>query len=602
VTISGDNSNGAGYLPGETVQVNVSGPNEYTAQCEAIVGPEGTWSCQITLWSDERAIGEYSYVAHGVQSGTSESGTFTDTVNVRLAATGLPAGTSVSVPWSGTNNGGNPVSGTATFTPPATALLGGFQDNSTLNCTFPASINAAGNLYNLSSTPCPLTTGPGGPPTPTRTFTATYVLAPPSNTQPSITNLTGPSPVDEHAITERTYTFSFTDPDANTWSFVSGYPTCGTGGSLVSGSASINQSAKTGEFKCIFDDGPATPTVTAKIFDGTVESLEAPFDVIVNNVAPTATLGNSGPVGEGTAATISFSSPSDPSGADTSAGFKYSFSCSNNAAALAATYAAATNTTGSTPCTFGDNGLFTVVARILDKNDGYTDHTTEVTVNNVAPSKTTDSFFLNPYTGAAAASVGFSDPGWLDVVTATFSAPWPSPASQGPGAGPAALTGTFSSDYTYGPGCITDAISVRVQDDDGDYFDHEFAAADTLGVHTVSFKAPIREGTRNIAKLGNVIPVKLEVLDCHGNPVTGLTLSIRLRNGDSTDETEVGATVVDATSVSSADAGNIMRYQAVDGFYMYNLATRGLATGVPFTIIIRDGDLLVASALIELKK
>ena len=35
VTISGDNSDGAGYLAGETVDVVVSGPNGYAASCTA---------------------------------------------------------------------------------------------------------------------------------------------------------------------------------------------------------------------------------------------------------------------------------------------------------------------------------------------------------------------------------------------------------------------------------------------------------------------------------------------------------------------------------------------------------------------------------------
>jgi len=34
VTIYGDNSDGAEYLPGETVHVDVSGPNGYASSCE----------------------------------------------------------------------------------------------------------------------------------------------------------------------------------------------------------------------------------------------------------------------------------------------------------------------------------------------------------------------------------------------------------------------------------------------------------------------------------------------------------------------------------------------------------------------------------------
>ena len=78
VTISGDNSDGAGYLPGETVQVEVSGPNGYTAACEGVADADGAWSCQVTLWDSLDAVGDYAYTATGLTSGVSQSGTFTD--------------------------------------------------------------------------------------------------------------------------------------------------------------------------------------------------------------------------------------------------------------------------------------------------------------------------------------------------------------------------------------------------------------------------------------------------------------------------------------------------------------------------------------------
>ena len=49
VTISGDNSNAAGYLAGEAVHVAVSGPNAWTATCDAVADAAGAWSCQVTL-------------------------------------------------------------------------------------------------------------------------------------------------------------------------------------------------------------------------------------------------------------------------------------------------------------------------------------------------------------------------------------------------------------------------------------------------------------------------------------------------------------------------------------------------------------------------
>jgi hypothetical protein len=78
VTINGDNSDGAGYAAGETVQVDVSGPSGYTSSCNGVADSSGAWSCQVTLNADASAVGSYSYTATGQTSGVSESGTFTD--------------------------------------------------------------------------------------------------------------------------------------------------------------------------------------------------------------------------------------------------------------------------------------------------------------------------------------------------------------------------------------------------------------------------------------------------------------------------------------------------------------------------------------------
>ena len=80
-------------------------------------------------------------------------------------------------------------------------------------------------------------------------------------------------------------------------------------------------------------------------------------------------------------------SPSDPSSADTTAGFKYAFACDGLDASLPTTYAAAgTSTTQS--CLFDDNGSFTVKGRIFDKDNGFTTYQATVVVNNVAPTAT----------------------------------------------------------------------------------------------------------------------------------------------------------------------------------------------------------------------
>jgi hypothetical protein len=96
VTISGDNSDGAGYVYSDTVKVDVTGPNGYTSSCQANPDVNGAWSCQVTLNDDDSAVGEYSYTANGSISGTSQSGTFTDaykTITTVLLTTGTnPSG------------------------------------------------------------------------------------------------------------------------------------------------------------------------------------------------------------------------------------------------------------------------------------------------------------------------------------------------------------------------------------------------------------------------------------------------------------------------------------------------------------------------------
>jgi hypothetical protein len=78
VTLSGNNNslNGSmlGYIPGETVQVNVWGPNGYTATCEGIAGELGEWECQITLWDSELAVGDYFYICHWADFGHFRNG------------------------------------------------------------------------------------------------------------------------------------------------------------------------------------------------------------------------------------------------------------------------------------------------------------------------------------------------------------------------------------------------------------------------------------------------------------------------------------------------------------------------------------------------
>ncbi len=202
-----------------------------------------------------------------------------------------------------------------------------------------------------------------------------------------------------------------------------------------------------------------------------VQSPAIALTIDIANVDPTATLGNNGPVNEGSTATISFSAPVDPSGADAAAGFHYAFACTN-APLNAATYA---NSGGSpnTTCSFPDNSARIVRGRIIDKDGGFTDYITVVTVNDVPPVLTAPA----PQTGSEGAAGAFSlgtlsDPG--------ADGPWAITVNWGDGrndnmtsqAGPLAGTHAYADNGTY-------TVSVSVQD------------ADNVASNTVTFPAVI---------------------------------------------------------------------------------------------------------------
>lgn len=78
VYISGDNSDGAGFVADESVMVEVSGTNGFAASCTAVADANAAWACALTLPADA-PDGSYSYVATGQTSAFQQSGGFTVT-------------------------------------------------------------------------------------------------------------------------------------------------------------------------------------------------------------------------------------------------------------------------------------------------------------------------------------------------------------------------------------------------------------------------------------------------------------------------------------------------------------------------------------------
>lgn len=170
-------------------------------------------------------------------------------------------------------------------------------------------------------------------------------------------------------------------------------------------------------------NGSLTPTktytdqgifnVTLTVTDGQGLQWQDSMQVTVGNVAPAATFANNGPRNEGSTASVSFSGQQDPSALDTSAGFRYSYDF-NNDGTFEITNSTATS--ANLPAALSADGpaARVVRGRITDKDGGFTDYTTTVTINNVAPT-------VNFSTSIANTTVTFtpsvSDPGNLDTFT-----------------------------------------------------------------------------------------------------------------------------------------------------------------------------------------
>jgi PKD repeat protein len=244
---------------------------------------------------------------------------------------------------------------------------------------------------------------------------------------------------------------SFTDPGADTWIATVNY---GDG----SGVQALPLTGKTFSLSHVYADNAAVPytvTVTVTDNDGGVGSDTAA--VTVNNVAPTSSVSNNGPKNEGSAVTVSFGAVTDPGTLDT---FKYSFDWNNDG-----TYEVVDQVASSADHTWYDNGVFTVKAKVSDKDGGFTAYTTAVTVNNVAPTVT----ITGPKTwvvpiGSVTFAGSFTDPGTADTHTATWyfdNVPSDGVVLETPGLG----TGTVSLTKTFATGVYN--VKLTVTDDDG---------------------------------------------------------------------------------------------------------------------------------------
>ena len=111
-------------------------------------------------------------------------------------------------------------------------------------------------------------------------------------------------------------------------------------------------------------DGPSAHTVSVQVTDSGGLTATDTATLNVTNVAPQATFSAPTSAFAGFAFTISVTNPTDPSTADTTAGFTYAFDCGDGAGY------GSFGTATSTSCTALDVGTVTVRAKIRDKDNG----------------------------------------------------------------------------------------------------------------------------------------------------------------------------------------------------------------------------------------
>ena len=230
-------------------------------------------------------------------------------------------------------------------------------------------------------------------------------------------------------------------------------------------------------------------------------------------------------------------------------------------------------------------------ARIIDKDDGYSEYTTTVTVNNVRPDiltfTGTSTGLSGPLAFAPSTFSGtFKDPGLVDypwAVTWSWDGVADGTADQSVG-GNGSDTHPFGPQtHTYTTASCSHTATVKITDKDGG-FDTETT---TIEVGTGVFLPPMtHQPVTNKLKNKQVLPVKVQITNCSGAGMNGLTPAIRLIEGDQTAVPDDGSVAIAPTSVSNADTNGQMRSSGSDGSYIYNMNVNLPKLNTDYTVII----------------
>ena len=289
------------------------------------------------------------------------------TVNVNFATSGLPASTSVTVSYSGTNPGGGSQIGSTTFSSPGPSGNIGFKELTPVTFSFPSITG-----YTLSSTSVssPYTLPSSGSPTPSVTITGYYTPAS-SNHNPVVNVGSSTGTVNEGSTFTRSG--SFTDADAgDAWHATVNYD---DGNGAV---ALTLNTDKTFDLSVTYPDGPATKTITVTVYDDHGGSGTGTITITVNNVAPDITsMPCPDPIKIDTSFTVS-AAYTDPGTLDTqTATWNWGDGSTPSVGTVVYTTGSGGSGTVSGTHTYTDTGLYIVSLTVTDKDGGSDTETSE---------------------------------------------------------------------------------------------------------------------------------------------------------------------------------------------------------------------------------
>jgi hypothetical protein len=267
---------------------------------------------------------------------------------------------------------------------------------------------------------------------------------------------------------------------------------------------------------------------------------------------------------------------------------------------------------GSFKCLFPNGpATHTVSVRVKDSDDAADSDSVTVSVVNVVPLVQKPTVLFDPVTSVATLSAAFTDAGKPENFSGSFTLNvngetvpvTGDPVTQT--SPPNGSAGTLHGTANLPRGCNEIVVTATVDDGDSGVTTSDALTVSSQDVYRIAFKDPIRDNERNIAKYGNVVPIKAALTrSCgSGGAITSAQLHVTFAKGMLDDAAPDDNNPM-GESVSTPDSGTQMRLAG--DMYVYNLSTRSmLGANQDYTIRVRNGSAtgpIIARAVIHAKR